>query len=295
MNSETTGDLWQYVNCALCGADWPVSVTHDWQKVAGQRYTFNLVRCQNCGLVYINPRLNREALIGSAGGGAWHSALAVNRTIYETGCHRLRQLLRSDSGGRPTLLDVGCAYGDFLTVAREHGFDVAGVDIDKPVAEVARQRGFVVLDDLLEELALPGESFDAVTLWDVIEHVGDPKALLAETVRVLKPGGILFFHTGNAAFQVPKGRVLAALRPGRGPYNAPVQHMYHFSASSSRALLARAGKFDHLEFTHLDTIRYRQRRKYLAMKAYNEATRLLARLGLPLWTSSLAVLARKAG
>ena len=295
MNSETISKLWQYVNCALCGADQPALLTHDWQTVAGQRYTFNLVRCQHCGLVYVNPRLNRQALTGSVGGGAWRSAMELHRTIYEAGCRRLRQLLRSASGGSPTLLDVGCAYGDFLTVAREQGFDVVGVEIDRPAAAAARQRGFVVHEDFLEKLALPGESFDALTLWDVIEHASDPQALLAEAVRLLKPGGVLCFHTGNAAFQVPKGRVLAALRPGRGPYNAPVQHMYHFSASTSRALLARGGKFDHLEVTHLDTIRYRQRRKYLAMKAYNEATRLLARLGLPLWTSSLAVLARKAG
>lgn len=295
MNSETTSVLWQYMKCALCGADRPVFVTHDWQKVTGQCYTFNLVRCQNCGLVYVNPRLNREALTGSAGGGACRNALAANCAIYEAGCHRLRQLLRSDSDGNPTLLDVGCAYGDFLTVAQEHSFNVTGVEIDKPVAEVARQRGFVVYDDFLEELALPGESFDAVTLWDVIEHVGDPKALLAETVRVLKLGGVLFFHTGNAAFQMPKGCALATLRPGRGPYNAPVQHICHFSVSTSRALLKQVGEFDHLEFTYLDTVRYRQRRKYLVMKTYNEMARLLNRLGLPLWTSLLAVFARKAG
>ncbi len=295
MNSETTGDLWQYVKCALCGADRPVFVTHDWQKVAGQRYTFNLVHCQNCGLVYINPRLNRESLTGSAGGGAWHNAMAANRAIYEAGCHRLRQLLLSDSGGSSTLLDVGCAYGDFLTAAQEHGFDVTGVEIDKPVAEAARQRGFVIYDGFLEELALPSESFDAVTLWDVIEHIGAPKALLAETVRVLKPGGVLLFHTGNAAFQVSKGRALAALRPGRGPYNAPLQHICHFSVTTSRTLLKQVGDFDHLEFTYLDTVRYRQRCKYLVMKTYNEIARLLNRLGLPLWTSLLAVFARKAG
>jgi len=295
VNSETISNLWQYVNCALCGADQPALLTHDWQAVAGQRYTFNLVRCRRCGLVYVNPRLNRQALTGSVGGGAWRSAMELHRTIYEAGCRRLRPLLRSASSGSPTLLDVGCAHGDFLTVAREQGFDVVGVEIDRPVAEATRQRGFVVYEDFLEKLALPGQSFDAVTLWDVIEHVGDPQTLLAEAVRLLKPGGLLFFHTGNAAFQVPKGRILAALRPGRGPYNAPVQHICHFSASTSRALLARAGKFDHLEFTHLDTIRYRQWRKYLTMKTYNEATRLLSHLALPLWTSSLAVLARKAG
>jgi len=59
-------------------------------------------------------------------------------------------------------------------------------------------------------------------------------------------------------------------------------------------LLRQAGTFDQLELTHLDTVHYRRRAKYVTMKAYNEMMRVLNRVGLPLWTSSLAVLARKA-
>jgi len=56
----------------------------------------------------------------------------------------------------------------------------------------------------------PVSPCDAGTLWDVIEHVSDPNALLAETVRVLAPGGVLFLQAGNAAFQVPKGHIVEA-------------------------------------------------------------------------------------
>jgi 2-polyprenyl-3-methyl-5-hydroxy-6-metoxy-1,4-benzoquinol methylase len=189
---------------------------------------------------------------------------------------------------------VGCAYGDFLRLAQDYGFDVSGVEIQDSLAEAARQRGFVVYGDTLEKLMLPRESFDAVTLWDVVEHVGDPRSLLAEAACLLKPGGVLLVHTGNAAFQVPKGRVLAALHPDRGPYNAPVHHFCHFSVKTFRALLQLVGKFEYLEFSHLDTVRYPRKRKYTVMKTYNEIARLLSRLGLPLWTSSLVVFACKA-
>jgi len=297
MNSQT-GNPWRRANCPVCGADRPAFLTHDWQTVAGRRYTFDLVRCQICGMVYINPRLNREAVTGTGGGGAWHDALQVNRPIYEAGCRRLKAILRAP--GTPALLDIGCAYGDFPSVASEHGFSVTSLEIDQQVAAAARARGFVVYDEPLEHLSLPGESFDVITLWDVIEHLNDPKSLLRAALCLLRPGGLLSFHSGNAAFQVTKGRILGVLRPGKGPYNAPFQHVSHFSPGTARRLLCEVGdfdhlEFDHLEFGHLDTLRYQSRPKYLAMKTYNKATRWLNRAGLPLWTTSLVAFARKAG
>jgi SAM-dependent methyltransferase len=291
---EGKPDLWQAVDCPICGSVETRFLAHDWQSIGGQPYTFDLVRCGVCGLDYVNPRLNLSAVTGVVGGGAWHEALAANRAIYQAGCRRLSGMLRGKSGSNPTLLDVGCAYGDFMTVAAEQGFQVSGVEVDGPVAEAARRRGLVVHQGFLEELGLSTQAFDAVTLWDVIEHVEAPRSLLAEAHRLLKPRGVLLLHTGNAAFQVPKGRVLAALRPDRGPYNAPAYHLCHYSTATIRTLLAKAGDFDDVECSHLDSIRYRRRFKRLAMKSYNEATHLLNRLGLPLWTSSLAVFARRA-
>jgi SAM-dependent methyltransferase len=292
---EGNNDLWRAVDCPLCGSNEPRLLAHDWQSISGQHYTFNLVCCRLCGLVYVNPRLNLSAVTGVVGGGAWHEALAANRAIYQAGCRRLLGMLRGNSGSNPSLLDVGCAYGDFMTVAAEQGFQVSGVEVDGPVAEAARRRGLVVHEGFLERLGLPAQAFDAVTLWDVIEHVDAPRSLLAEAHRLLKPRGVLLLHTGNAAFQVPKGRVFAMLRPNRGPYNAPAYHLCHYSTATIRTLLAKAGDFDDLECTHLDTIRYRRRFKYLAMKGYNDAMGLLNRLGFPLWTSSVAVFARRGG
>jgi 2-polyprenyl-3-methyl-5-hydroxy-6-metoxy-1,4-benzoquinol methylase len=286
-------NLWIHVRCAVCGADRSELITHDWQSIGGELYTFDLVRCAQCGLAYINPRLNRTALTGNAGGGAWHQAASVNRAIYRAGCQRLLGLLRTGSA-RPALLDVGCAYGDFMAFAEKQGFAVTGLEIDAAAGRVAQERGYNVFTDHLECLALPPATFDVVTLWDVIEHVDDPRALLSAAVSLLKPGGILFYHTGNAAFQVTKGRILARLRPGRGPNNVPFQHLYHFSPRTSRLLLDRLGHFDCVDYTHLDTLRYSRRSKYWAMKGYNEAARLLFKVGLPLWTSSLAVFARTA-
>ena len=290
---------WIHVLCPVCNSENYEPVTKDWQNIQGKQYTFQLVKCQDCGLIYVNPRLDREKIIGTAGGGAWSQAALVNRGIYKHGIQHLKSLLTRSNlsqnrNPKYKLLDIGCGYGAFLDSAQQMGFAVAGVEIDKQIAEKARASGFVVYDDYLENLELPANNYDVITLWDVIEHVPDPVSLLAECHRLLKPGGILFYHTGNAKFQVTKGRILAKLRPNRGPNNVPIQHILHLDDTTSRYLLNRAGNFDYIEIRFLDTLYYTNKKKFVLMKTYNETMRLLHNLGLPLWTSSLAAFARKA-
>ena len=294
MHTKHDIDIWESINCPICNSDQMHFVTHDWQTIGSQSYTFTLVRCDKCHLVYVNPRLRKEAITTSKGGGAHHDSIAFKQTLYEIGCRKLKERLDFSSDYMPKLLDVGCGYGSFLKVAQKYDFDVTGIEINEKAVEGARKNGFVVYDNNLEDLALPEQMFDVVTLWDVIEHVDSPKSLLTEAARLLRPGGILFFHTGNAAFQVTKGHILAKLRPGCGPYNIPYHHLYHFSPQTSRELLRRIGEFEQVEFTHFDTLVYPNRTKYVLMKGYNTLTYLLSKIGLPLWTTTLAVFATKA-
>lgn len=284
---------WQYVSCPVCHADDPIFVTHDWQVIQGKQYTFNLVRCNRCGVVYVNPRLDREQAIGTPGGGAWHAAVTVNHDIYQAGLQQLVTYFKNKSPQELKLLDIGCGYGAFMDAAKKTGFQVEGVEIDPKIAEAAHERGYTVYVDFLNNLNLPPKSYDIITLWDVIEHVPDPVSLLTESHRLLKPGGILFYHTGNAAFQVTKGRILAKLRPGRGPNNIPIQHLLHLSDKTSRYLLRLSGDFDSVDVRFLGTLRYPNKTKFAAMKTYNEITSLLFRLGFPLWTTSIAVFAHR--
>lgn len=96
-----------------------------------------------------------------------------------------------------SLLDVGCSSGAFLQIAKSFGINAEGVEpAEKPVA-YAREQGLKVHLGLLEEVKFPDSSFDAITLYEVIEHVDNPAKILEECRRVLRPGGVLVIGTGN--------------------------------------------------------------------------------------------------
>jgi len=138
------------------------------------------------------------------------------------------------------VLDFGCGNGDFLLRARALGHDVVGVDFDEQALAVALKRGLeAALPQDLENQGLVGQ-FDMITANHVIEHVSDPRELLARFRQWLKPGGRLFIEVPDA-----RARGLALY----GPFWRGLEAPRHFSLPSREALtsaLQQAG-FDALE------------------------------------------------
>jgi predicted Zn finger-like uncharacterized protein len=116
-----------------------------------------------------------------------------------TAARRLTRIgkLLDTTATRLKLLDVGCSRGDFVAAAADLGLHAEGVEPAAHIAEGARRAGRTVHTGQLEEQRFPAHSFDAVTLFEVIEHLKEPIALLRECHRILRPGGVLLLSTGN--------------------------------------------------------------------------------------------------
>lgn len=146
--------------------------------------------------------------------------------------------LRACPGGR--LLDVGCGSGGWLSDMRDLGWEVRGLDFDADAVAVAARRGLEVDYGPLGAQRYPDESFDAITLNHVIEHLPDPFETLAECRRILKPGGHLIVITPNSSSLGHRffKEAWRGLEPPR--------HLHLFGPRSLRAGLKRAGfsKFD---------------------------------------------------
>lgn len=136
------------------------------------------------------------------------------------------------------LLDVGCSSGAFLSIARKLGFDAEGVEPAPKAAQSAIQAGFKVHSGTLQSAGFATGIFDALTLFEVIEHLESPLELLKECRRILRQEGILLIGTGNSASWT------AAVMNSRWQYFHIEHHGGHisfFNPLSMRLLAERAG------------------------------------------------------
>ena len=212
------------VTCNLCGRDeyrvrFPATAEADALRVdafrcthAGYGHHPQIVECGHCGLVYANPRWPTGTVLDA------YTAVEDETYVEErhgrelTFRHHLRQVERivGPANGR-ALLDVGAYIGVFVEVAAAAGWRAQGVEPSAWAAAEAQRRGLAVHAGTLESAALPPESFDVVTMWDVIEHLADPTTELASARRLLRPGGWLVVHTMDIGS--PVARLMGARWP----------------------------------------------------------------------------------
>lgn len=188
------------VPCAVCGSRDCLPL---WTK-EGARY----VRCRQCTLVYENPRLDRAELKELYSRSDYFvradpAAVVVGYEDYFRQCTPallddyfdiVQHYARAPKG---RFLDIGCGPGKLLRVAKSRGWDAMGLEISDWAVDQGTKEGLNILNMTLPEANLPADSFQAATMFDVLEHLPDPAAYLGEVYRVLSPGGVLVVETPN--------------------------------------------------------------------------------------------------
>jgi len=237
------------VACNLCGGNdvrllYPDTLDTDGRSGSVERYRctssgygrhYAIVQCTRCGLVYASPRGGDDAIRQSYETVVDELYLEERRGRVLTFERNFRPLLALVSDvPRPRLLDVGCYAGIFLEIAAQHGWEAWGVEPSLWAAEEARRRGLQVLTGTLASVDLPAHSFDVVTLWDVIEHLTDPRAELERINRLLKPGGLVCIHTIDIDSLLP--RILGPHWPW-----LMEMHIYYFSRRTMARMLQATG------------------------------------------------------
>jgi len=229
--------------CPVCEIDSPDRILELRDRLCGLEGDFRLSRCSICGTGYLNPRPDREeirryypseyeAYVRPVVGRVRDIRTMLARYGLVRRCHAVMRLRR-----RGDLLDIGCAMGEFASaVARRPGWTAFGIEMDSAAAQEARDRyGVTVIDASVEDVVLPESTLDVVTMWDVIEHMHDPGAVLDRVFSWLRPGGWLLIRTPNAASL--QARLFGQYWAG---YDAP-RHLSVFRSDSLVKLLQDRG------------------------------------------------------
>ncbi|MBI4263000.1 MAG: class I SAM-dependent methyltransferase [Acidobacteria bacterium] len=219
--------------CPTCGS---VDARHELDKDH-----MRLVRCSACDLVYVSPTFDEEhyrTVYASEDYQEIVRDLGIKSHAYRVerfGRERVGLMARHLAASRPRLLDVGCSTGFVVEAARDAGWDAAGIDLNPSAIEFGVARGLDLRCAALEDAGFEAAGFDAVSLFDVLEHLLDPVRTLRACTRLLKRGGIVFLY-------VPNYDSASRLLMGKDAHFIwPTHHLNYYTPATLRDLMAREG------------------------------------------------------
>lgn len=230
------------MNCPVCGCDDTQPVRRLYDDRFGYPGSFELLLCADCGHRFLDVQFSDEQLTRLYSDFYPRSVLADAPYVPAQPSHGFAAWWRGSArsafrwvtaGSR--VLDIGCGGCESLGYLRNLGCEVQGVEADENVRAIARRQGFEVDIGTFDPSLYAPDSFDTVTLDQVIEHVTDPAATLRGIQNALKPGGLAILSTPNAS-----GWGASLFGRYWVHWHAPY-HLQHFSVTSMERAARQAG------------------------------------------------------
>ncbi len=232
------------IPCVICG-------------VQDAEFLFNapemIVKCRRCGLVYVSPRLDAESLakvyskdyfVSDADDPgvdykAYANYISDEKVILRSMNRRMKKVEKyAPQKGR--VLDVGCAAAFSLLAAQQRGWEAEGIEYSEFCVDYARSRGLNVHHGGMDSFQALPESFEAITMWDYLEHSSNPREELKTCNRLLKNRGVLVLSIPNVdswSYALLKDKWIGFKN---------IEHFYFYS----RKTLARIAEMAGFELEH---------------------------------------------
>lgn len=223
------------VACRACGS---TEIPRPW----GSKEGYTLVECPTCGLVRVDPLPESTTAVYASPDYFSGATQGFGYVDYDADKEPMREVFERylehaerlcPSKGR--LLDVGAATGFFVALAKGRGWEAEGVELSDYAAEKGRSRGLSIQTGTLLDLPRDAAPYDALTLFDVIEHVRDPRAELSRAAELMRTGGVILITTPDA------GSLFAKVFGARWHLVVPPEHLFYFTKKSMRTLLESLG------------------------------------------------------
>ena len=222
--------------CPTCGATA--------EKAELTKDHMSVVRCGICDLVYVNPTFDEEHYHGVYASAEYQEIvrdLGISSHEYRVGRFGTERVgimerhLRPHDDRPVRYLDVGCSTGFVVEAARDLGWNATGIDLNPSAIEFGRCRGLDLRTVALEDAGFEAGSFDAISLFDVLEHLLAPARTLRACIDLLAPGGIVFIY-------VPNYDSASRLLMGSAAHFIwPTHHLNYYTPATMRDLMWRNG------------------------------------------------------
>lgn len=235
--------LIHYTHCPACGSAGIKNIlsAKDY-TVSGE--SFVIAECNSCSLRFtqdvpdaasIFPYYKSENYISHTN----TSKGLVNRlyqSVRKRTLKQKRKLIERITGlQQGNILDIGSGTGAFANEMKQAGWQVTGLEPDADARAVGRQFYNIELADISQLNQLPAGSYDAITMWHVLEHVHDLQGYVTKLKSLLKENGKLFIAVPNYT-----SKDAAIYKEYWAAYDVP-RHLYHFSPQSMQALMEKHG------------------------------------------------------
>lgn len=264
-------------NCNLCNGKK--------SAILYKKNSYLIRRCNSCGLTFTDLLLSNNQLkelysrsFFSVKGQDYYyfrDRLTNLKNVYMR-INRIKQFFPGDK-----LLDVGCGFGFFLYVAKET-WDSQGIELSDFASDFARDltKTKVVNADFLN-VEFSEESFGIITMWDFIEHVSNPLAVLRKANKIMKMHGLLVISTPDV------GSPVARILGNKWYLLVPPLHLFYFNSDTISMLLKKSGfdieKIEHKgKFFNIMYLAYRLGHlypRYFSGRLYKSIVEQLSRIG----------------
>jgi SAM-dependent methyltransferase len=229
--------------CPVCGHADAKTWLQAPDRLHGRQMQYTLMRCSACSLVWLRDPPEPAEM-------HWHYTEAYNRLISASGEKsfqrwQLRSATLNHYKKAGTLLDMGCSSGAFLHSISNKKWCLFGIEMSEESAKQAQARsGAQVFVGNILDAPYPHSSFDAITCFDVFEHLYDPNRAIEKVVEWLKPGGIFYILVPNV--ESAEARFFGSYWQG---LELP-RHLFHYSPTSLKYLAESSGLRNMILETH---------------------------------------------
>lgn len=241
-NSNNHANLLKGEKCILCHS------SNIFALFKNSEYT--MVKCRNCGLLYHFPQVSKDKYLKNIQ--KYYSevdpsfGVAYSRKrLYKKFLHQIEDIKRKNT----RLLDVGCGVGYFLSLTKNEGWNVHGIEPNPDIVKKGSQNfGLDIQCVDFEESNFPSDYFDVITLWNVYDELLNPAECILKIRKILKPSGVLYIRVPNAAFHLFMYKIQKTLKKLHLGYIVPHQsfifHIFSFSAKTLKWILNNNGFYN---------------------------------------------------